>query len=281
MEINTNINEDIRYQIKLISTISLGMFLFMLFFEPFEYKVVEFNEKLVFVLGIAAISFLILGIFRIILPQSFTKKIKFDSIKISNEVSLILFVWLLISMANISYLVFVGKVELTLAIGVKMVIFSAFPSATLKIADVYMSLQDQLRHFARKNIKLEHDLSLASRIESKALILHSDSQNDNLEIFPDEIMMVKSADNYVEIVYLKDQEVTHKLLRNTLKNIQGELKGHSEFVRCHRSCIVNATYIINLTNSYKGHRLQLIDFNEEVPVSRQYIMNIKEVLNTP
>ncbi|MCF8347119.1 MAG: LytTR family transcriptional regulator DNA-binding domain-containing protein, partial [Bacteroidales bacterium] len=52
-----------------------------------------------------------------------------------------------------------------------------------------------------------------------------------------------------------------------------------EFIRCHRTSIVNSSYILNMTNSYKGHRLQMLDIEEEIPVSRQYILGIKDVLD--
>ena len=42
---------------------------------------------------------------------------------------------------------------------------------------------------------------------------------------------------------------------------------------------MNSSYIVNMTNSYKGHQLKLLDLDEEIPVSRQYILGIKEVLD--
>jgi hypothetical protein len=271
---------DARYQIKLISFISLGIFFFMLFFQPFEYKLVEFNERLIFILGVAVITFLVLLIFRIILPVSVTKRIRLESLKISNEVGLILLIWLFISAGNIFYLKYVGDVQLTLAEGVKISLFSVFPSIVLKLADVNMALREQLKHFVRRNMKLEHELTNAVHVESQSIILQSESQNDKIELGPDDIMMIRSADNYVDIFFRNENEVEHKLLRNTLKYIQHELRDNTDFIRCHRTCIVNSTYILNLTNSYKGHRLVMLDIEEEIPVSRQYILGIKDALDS-
>ncbi len=251
----------------------------MLFFQPFDYHLEEFNERLIFVLGVAAITFLILGIFRIFLPVSFTKRIRAESLKISNEVGMILLIWIFISGANICYLHFVGKVDLTLPIAVEIAIFSSFPSIILKLADVNMSLREQLKHFVRRNLKLEHDLAKAIQRPTEPVILHSESKNDNIELIPDDIMVLRSADNYVDIFYRKDQKVERKLIRNTLKNIFNDLKDHPEFIRCHRTCIVNAAYILNMTNNYKGHRIKILDMDEEIPVSRQYILGIKDVLD--
>ena len=58
--------EETRYQLKLISGISLGMFLYMLFFLPFEYRELEFNNRLLFIIGLGIIPFLVMWIFRIL-----------------------------------------------------------------------------------------------------------------------------------------------------------------------------------------------------------------------
>jgi DNA-binding LytR/AlgR family response regulator len=142
-----------------------------------------------------------------------------------------------------------------------------------------MSLREQLRHFVRRNIKIEHDLANAAQQQSSPVVLKSDTQTDKLELLPDDIMMIKSADNYVDIYYKSDEKVEHRLLRNTLKNMQQALNEHADFRRCHRTCIVNTSYVVNLTNSYKGHRLKMLDMDEEIPVSRQYLLGIKDVLD--
>ena len=203
-----------------------------------------------------------------------------ESVKISNEIGLILLIWLFITTANIFYLHYVGKVVISLSVGVKITIFSGFPSIVLKLADVNMSLRDQLRHFVRRNLKLEHDLDKAKQKVVEPVLLQSDSKNDNIRLNPDDIMLIRSADNYVEVFYRREEKIERKLLRNTLKNIQTDLSHIHDFIRCHRTCIVNKSYILNLTNSYKGHRLILLDMEEEIPVSRQYILGIKDVLDT-
>jgi hypothetical protein len=279
LEKESNILEDTRYQIKLISFISLGMFLFVLFFQPFETAQQDFNNRLVFLLGIAVITFLILGIFRIIMPVSLTRRIHAESLKITNEVGLILLIWVFITTANIFYLYYVGKVDLTLAEAVQIALFSGFPSIILKLADVNMMLREQLRHFVRRNLKLEHDLTNARERQSDPIVFHSESQSEKIELLPDEILLIRSADNYVDIFYKTNDIVERKLLRNTLKNIQQVLKNNREFLRCHRTCIVNTSFIVNMTNSYKGHWLKILDFDEEIPVSRQYILGIKDVLD--
>lgn len=277
MESSNPTREDNIQQLKLISLISLGMFLFLLFFHPFDYSVEEFNDQLIFVLGCAVITFLILVIFRIILPVSFTRRIRLESLKISNEVGLILLIWVFISIANIFYMRYVGHLELSIFTGLRICLFSAFPSVVLKLTDVNWALRRQLKHAVEKSLRLGHDLSVAER-QVTPEVFFSESQNDKLEVLPEYLMLIKSADNYVEMLYLDEDVVKQKLMRNTMKNIEQQLKRFPEFVRCHRTCIVNTDYVLNLTNSYKGHRLKLLHIDEELPVSRQYLLDMKEIL---
>lgn len=272
-------SEDVRYQVRLISLISLGVFLYVLFFHPFDYQLQNFNDRLIFLLGLALITFLILVIFRIFLPRSLTQRIRSESLKISNEVGLILLIWFFISAANISYLFFVGRIEISLSEGVEIALFSSFPSIILKIADVNQTLRRQLRIFVRRNINLEKELEVARHKEPVKVVFKGEGGSETLELQIDHVIMVKSADNYVDIYYKDGDEISHKLIRNTLKNVQQQLAGYQDFLRCHRSYLVNASFILNMTNSYKGHRLIMLDMDEELPVSRQYILAIKEAMS--
>ena len=92
--------------------------------------------------------------------------------------------------------------------------------------------------------------------------------------------MIKSADNYVEIFYKENEKIQQKLIRNTLKNIENQLKKYSYFIRCHRSCIINKIYVHDFTHNYSGYRLKLSGYNEDIPVSRQYLNTVKDAITT-
>jgi hypothetical protein len=264
---------------KLISLISLGIFLFLIFFQPFTPEMIDPDERLVFAFGLAAIAFVVLLLFRVVLPVSITKRIRVETIKISNEVGLVLTIWLLISTANFFYIHYFGRIGLSLYIILKIILFSAFPSVILKLADVNMALRVQLRHYVRRNLKLEKDLSERPDHLNAPVTIRSESQNETIQLMTADIILLKAADNYVEIIYREDDEPRKKVVRNTLKNIAKQLNEFPDFLRCHRSCIVNRNYIIHLTNSYKGHRMSVIDIEDDIPVSRQYLNTVREALN--
>lgn len=94
------------------------------------------------------------------------------------------------------------------------------------------------------------------------------------------ILYIESADNYVEIYYLKKGKVSHFMLRNTLKLIE-ELYGSSVIMRCHRSYMVNIKNVKVLRKDKDGLLLELdIDGVPDIPVSKSYTEKILEVFSS-
>jgi len=273
------LSDEILYQFRLIGGISLGIFLFLLFFLPFGHKAMEFNDNLLFIIGLVSITFGIMAIFRILLPAWLNRVIKLETMKISNEVLIIVLIWVFNSLGSIFYLRYVGLLHISLFTGVKIVMFSSFPPVILKLADVNKNLREQLRHVVGRQIKMEKFEANEVMGNHPPLKFASESRTDKIEFPREDLMLVRSADNYVDIVYKEGDEVRRKTLRNTISNVQAYLRKYPEFLRCHRTCIINTHYILNLTNSYKGYRLRILDYDEEIPVSRQYILLIKEYMD--
>ena len=57
----------IKRQFGLIMSISLGIFLFILFFQPFPVDKFDFNNRLIFIAGFATIVFIFTVIVRVLL----------------------------------------------------------------------------------------------------------------------------------------------------------------------------------------------------------------------
>jgi DNA-binding LytR/AlgR family response regulator len=92
------------------------------------------------------------------------------------------------------------------------------------------------------------------------------------------VAFIRSADNYVEIVYRESEVSKKKLIRNTLKNIEQQIKIYSNFTRCHRICIINTHFIDRLEKSADNHWIIIKGYDEKIPVSRPYLLKIKELM---
>lgn len=93
----------------------------------------------------------------------------------------------------------------------------------------------------------------------------------NLEM----LIYIKSDDNYVEFVSIDTQEnLRTELFRTTLDSVVKQLIRKSEFVRIHRSYIVNMRYV----SEYKNHNIVIKhnDLKMEFSVSKTYQNHLKE-----
>ena len=134
------------------------------------------------------------------------------------------------------------------------------------------SLVTEKKTIQKKLEKYEED------ILNKSIDFISENNAENLSLLIAEVVFIKSADNYVEIVYMEGDHFKKKLIRNTLKNIELQIKQYSNFIRCHRTCIVNTHYIERLNSIYNNHSLIIRGYDESLPVSRQYFIKVKEAL---
>jgi DNA-binding LytR/AlgR family response regulator len=125
------------------------------------------------------------------------------------------------------------------------------------------------------SLRVQHKEKRQEHIE-----LVSDNRSEKLIMESSELILIKSAENYVEIHYLAGGTGTKKLLRTTFKGIEDQLKPFSQMIRCHRTCIINMDHVIKLQREYGRIYLKMNGVEEEIPVSRQYLLGIRNALGT-
>jgi len=260
--------------------LSFGVFLFILFFQPFPLEQLDYNNRLLFVTGLGVVYFLVACLILILLPFSTPKWFRISEWESGPPFLLISMLLVFTVTAFAFYIRYVGKAELSLYIMFKMVLVCLLPLIILLIlyknksqAIVIDILQEQNKYYISKirdfdQIGLEEEIDIISNNKSEKLTLKYKN-----------ILYIKSADNYIEIHYLENDMVEKKLIRNTLKNIESQLANQHHFIRCHRASIVNVLYIDKLVHNYGGYSLQLNHLEEKIPVSRQYLIQVKNAIS--
>jgi hypothetical protein len=81
-----------------------------------------------------------------------------------------------------------------------------------------------------------------------------------------DIVAVSSAGNYVEVILTDGRR---PLMRSTLAAAAAELEGHG-FVRTHRSWLVNAARVRELTSAGSGDFVVTLDQGVQAPLSRRF-----------
>ena len=95
-----------------------------------------------------------------------------------------------------------------------------------------------------------------------------------VQLSPEDLLLVKASDNYVELVYQIGQKTTTSLIRATLSGIAKQLEAHPHLVRCHRSYLVNLSRVHQTSGNKQAYQLHLDRDDIQVPVSRKYVSPI-------
>jgi DNA-binding LytR/AlgR family response regulator len=270
---------DLKEELSRLLSISFGVFLFVLFFRPFPFTDFDFNNSLLFVGGLGTIVFLIMVLVRITIP-GILRRNNPDG----NELFLPSYfngfiIFLLSSVAFVFYLRYVGLVGITFFITFKVVLICLAAPVTLTVIDLVNELKQQNEVLiVEKKIIQKQIEKYEGDILNKSIDFPSENNSEKLTLQISELALIKSADNYVEIIYKQGDNYKKKLVRNTMKNIELQIKQYSNFLRCHRVCIVNLHYVEKLNRSNHNHWLTIKGFNEPVPVSRQYLLKLKEAV---
>jgi hypothetical protein len=269
----------LKKHINLYLGLSIAVFLFILFFQPFSTDRFVFENKLLFVAGFGIIIFLFLLITQIGFQKLFTQ----DEDEISENLFLrTIYNFTLIAstvLAFVFYIRYVGQDEISFYTVLKVIIICF-------IAPIVLYMQNMARSDRVKYRKLLHESRLmqnklkqfSENYSNKYIELVSENDSDNFQVLVSEIVFLKSADNYVEVGYKENDEIKKRLVRNTLKKIEQQLKEYNNFIRTHRTSIVNIQFVEKLNKNFNTYWLSLSETKEIIPVARQYLMVLKDLL---
>lgn len=266
-------SNDLRSNTGSILGIILALFLFLLFFQPLDPQFTEFNPKLLIISTFAAITLFFLYLFRVFIPLIFRKLFlpkKWNLLRVA------ILSTLFVSFNSVAYTFFaryVGKIDITFQIEIKIILLSIAPVAALLIISQYKYLKVHLQNL----IELRPN-SIEVEQSTRFVNFESENKSEYLKVNPKEIILAKSANNYIEITFAHDSKIIRKLIRSTLRRAEDKLSDFPYFVRCHRICIVNINYVEELIKAHDGYKLRVTNISGEVPVSRQYILRVREAL---
>jgi ABC-type multidrug transport system fused ATPase/permease subunit len=271
---------NLKEQLKLFFSISLGIYLFVLFFQPFGLVRPDIDEKLLYNAGLAGITYFAMWFFRIMIPSAFPDFSNYEKWNINSEIMIYALIWFFNSLAFVFYIRYVGPLRMTMYLIFKIALVSLVPMVILSTIDARKSINQLLNALIEKNKKLTTQLSDSEEKVKAVEVFTSENKSEIIQLRVDDLVLIKSADNYVELLYKDNEKIQQKLIRNTLKNIEAQLKEYSEIISCHRTYIVNKKYVKDFTRGYTGYRLRLSGYNEEIPVSRQYLLSVKDAITS-
>lgn len=99
-----------------------------------------------------------------------------------------------------------------------------------------------------------------------------------LAIRPDDIIYMKSDDNYVIVFYSHNGSIKKELVRSTLKSVSSNLE--FPFLRVHRSYLVNFNKVCKIDGNNQSLTLTLSETDTTIPVSKTYVPKIIDRLTS-
>ncbi|MBC8314987.1 MAG: LytTR family transcriptional regulator DNA-binding domain-containing protein [Bacteroidales bacterium] len=272
-------HDDLRYNLKVVTGITLGIFLFLLFFQPIGAIQSNFDNKLLFYAGYAGIILIILTLLKIVIPSMFPSWFSGSSWKLSWDILLNAIAWGFLCVAFGFYTRFVVQVPITFFLVVKIVLIALAPVVIYIIINEYRrnrkhALLTQRKESGNAGVNVEEIKEKPVEIE-----FTSGTKSEKLNLPLHQIILIKSANNYIEIFWKTAEGVQRQLIRATLSKTERMLKKYPEIIRCHRMYIINANCVKKLSGGTNTSQLILSDFPEPIPVSRHYLLRVTETLN--
>ncbi len=147
-------------------------------------------------------------------------------------------------------------------------------------------LKENLKNALLANQELEKIKNLKKEVVPKphnnhALTIHSDT-SETLNLHLPDLLFIEADDNYSTVFWRNGHGIQKKLLRINLKSIENQIN-NAYAIRCHRSYIVNVNAISNISGNTNGYKLQILDTDFFIPVSRpkgkELIEKIQQIRN--
>jgi len=273
---------DNSFQFRLRQAALFGLFVgaFLFIFRPFQIDVasVPILNASIFFGGVTLLSMMVLNI---LIPRIFSGFFNDELWNISKEIF-----WNIINISVIglfNYLIFIYLYTSTFSWS--GIIWFQFVTLSIGILPVSIGI---LVKEQRERKKYEEDAAeMLPPLKSQELSNQSGAQNHIITIpslnqeepFVSEIsdlLFIKSADNYIEIIHSKDESISRVMLRNTLKNLESELQPFDMLFRCHKSYLINLDKVLRISGNAQGFKFHIDGFDQAIPVSRQHNELVKK-----
>lgn len=255
--------------VKLSMTIGVGLFtfLFLLIFQPFGIdQVVQANPVLIFGYGFLVSCSLFISYF--VLPKLLPFYFNVKNWTVQKEATFLLVTFIIITTINYFYhhayinqympaFSYIKFMSIVFSIGIFPVLFIIFMverylQKKLNVAPT--KIIEQIRKEKKEFITIESD-----NIKETPLTLDIDS-----------ILYAQSNNNYTTIVFLEQEKTKKELMRITLKKVEDLLSVYPQFLRCHRSFVINKNEILKTEGNARALQVYLNHLKEPLPVSRSF-----------
>ena len=245
------------------------IYLFLIIFQPFGIEKVVGN-KATYLLGFGIVSFVVLMV-SFNLFALFTNAL-FWNIKME-------FFFVLINITAIAFLNYYYNAVVGINISQQHSLweFSLFTIAVgffPVLIFIFLTEKILTKKYQKEasviNNRIQEEKTSYKSVNNNILKIMPKSKKDMLEIAEENLLFIRSEDNYCKVYFRDADAIAHRLIRISLKTIEDQLAGFPNIIRTHRSYIVNKKQIKKITGNARAYYLYFNNCDETASVSRNF-----------
>ncbi len=273
-----------RWKVVLIS--SLVVFLILLVLQPFGISGIE-GHKFWILLGFMGVTAVFLSIPVYLFACLFPEFYKEEGWTVWKQIVNLLMVILFIAVGNWLYSTFVFgwglRWDVFCVFALFTLVIGLFPTVLFILLNQNRLLAIHLEEATEMNLHLQRSVSATESIETTeivSLLSFQGGTRESLELDSKDLLYIESDGNYIRVNYQKGGRTMQCLLRMTMKQAEEVTGGSPLVAKCHRAFLVNLRKVVKVSGNSQGYRLLLEGCPEEIPVSRAYSKQVKELMET-
>jgi len=258
-------------------SLGVGIFVagFLSIFQPFGIFELDFDYKILKILGFGVITFLVMFCFYHLLPLYATKVMSDKNWTVIKEIIHFISMVIVLAVLNNLYSLFLRGASFTWSNLFEMMVSTSLVAIVPGFFMVLLDYNHKLKKYVKEVESFNFDSNQKVTHASQTKIeLNNDNSNDVFIINPSTFLYAEADGNYVSIVQLTKGVIEKKLLRSTLKKVEEKISDPN-VIKCHRSFIINLQNVEDANGNAQGYKLKMKTVNEIVPVSRKYVPQVK------
>ncbi len=163
--------------------------------------------------------------------------------------------------------IFLAYIRMTFSIGIFPVLFTNYILEKQLFA-YNVKLAKLLKiSFGEAPVQLNKQDSLQIPIDEK----------QSTTIYSNDLICVKAeGGNYVTAYWIQKDELKSQLWRTTLKNVLDMLKNNQNILQCHKSFLINKSFVSEVSGNARTLMLSMKILSFEIPVSRSFPRELVE-----
>lgn len=279
---NYPLNHTLESRLKTIFCNGLAVFLFLLIFKPFGMVRMSDGRLLQIAVGFGMVCSLVLVFDVLLLPKLLPRFYNKERWKVYHQILRVGWQITAVAVANVVYAALAGAAidSVLKALFRSYLAAVTFALAPITIGIVSFRYRATRQHSSEsKNVTCMRENPSSENGSQIGIVLRDEQGCKKLRLKAEHLLCICAAQNYVEVVCLKNGRTEKTLVRSSLKRIETDLQSHPAMFRCHRRFLVNLSHVVSNAVNQQGSHL-LLTTGMKIPVSRRRKPHLQERLES-